>query len=271
MKKLICLLICLMMIISCVPALAASLAPEKVIGTWVMNKLELDGTAYENEALKELGIDLGIKFHADGTGDISVKSTSENSTKALSWRINGNECIVEIESEETALSMNGKALVIGDDQNKIWLSKTSDTTDKIVTKAITSQGTYKLNNSKKTAALAAPANRKASSLKIPDTITANGKSYKVTEIGAKACGGMTKLTTLTVGKNVKKIGKSAFTGSKKLKKITFSGTALTKVGSGAFSDAKKTVTVICPKAKLAKYKKLLLKSGLSNKAKFKGK
>ena len=271
MKKLICLLICLMMIISCVPALAASLAPEKVIGTWVMNKFEMDGTAYENEELKELGIDLGFKFHADGTGEASLKSSSETITKEMTWRINGNELIIDIESEETILSMNGNALVIGEDQSRIWFGKTSDTTDKTVTKAITSKGTYKLNNSKKTATLTAPANRKASSLKIPDTITANGKSYKVTEIGAKACGGMTKLTTLTVGKNVKKIGKSAFTGSKKLKKITFSGTALTKIGSDAFTDAKKTVTVICPKAKMEKYKKLLLKSGLSNKAKFKGK
>ena len=115
------------------------------------------------------------------------------------------------------------------------------------------------------------ANKKAASQSIPATIKANGKTYKVTEISAKACSGMSKLTTLTIGKNVKTIGKSAFSGCKKIKKITVSGSSLTKVGAKAFSGVPKTATVICPKKKISKYRTLLRDAGLPKAVRFQSK
>lgn len=80
---------------------------------------------------------------------------------------------------------------------------------------------------------------------------------------------MGKLTTLTIGKNVKVIGKEAFFQCKKLKKIRISGTALKKAGKNAFGKGSSKVTVTCPKKKIKAYAKLLTKAGLSKKAKFK--
>ena len=47
--------------------------------------------------------------------------------------------------------------------------------------------------------------------------------------------------------------------------------ALSKAGANAFTGAKAKATVTCPKAKLAKYQKLLKKAGLSQTARFKAK
>ena len=155
---------------------------------------------------------------------------------------------------------------------KLYYEKVSDTTKKTVTKAILSSGVYQLNNSSKTAAFVSPSPyTKSTALKIPDTIKVNGKSYKVTEIKAKACAGNRLLTTVTLGKNIKTIGAGAFNGCANLKKITFKGTALTKAGSNAFKGTKPSITVTCPKAKLTKYQNLLKKAGIPQAAKFKAK
>ena len=99
----------------------------------------------------------------------------------------------------------------------------------------------------------------------------NGKTYKVTEIKAKACAANLLLTAVTIGKNIKTIGANAFNGCRNLKKVTFRGTALTKVGSNAFKGIQSAVTVTCPKAKLSKYQKLLKKAGIPQAARFKAK
>ena len=54
--------------------------------------------------------------------------------------------------------------------------------------------------------------KNAKSVKVPDTITISGKKYKVTSIKANAFKGNKKLTSVTIGQNVKSIGKNAFNG-----------------------------------------------------------
>ena len=134
---------------------------------------------------------------------------------------------------------------------------------------IAAGGKYTLSSNGKSAVFTGPTNRKAKTLVIKDTVTINGEKYKVTEVAAGACRGMGKLTTLTIGKNVKVIGKEAFFQCKKLKKIRISGTALKKAGKNAFGKGSSKVTVTCPKKKIKAYTKLLTKAGLSKKAKFK--
>ncbi len=96
-----------------------------------------------------------------------------------------------------------------------------------------SGGVYKLNDAKGTAVFTGPAKKTAAKLTVKDTVSANGKTYKVTEIKARACRGMKKLTTVTIGKNVTKIGKSAFEKCAKLKKITIKNAKMKKAGFGA--------------------------------------
>ncbi len=277
MKKLISLLLCLILLVSAVPALAASMTPEDVIGTWELYYINNNGQVMTAKDLKALKVSQTIQFHADGTGKMVMKDRFGSNIRDMVWKIQGN--IVRFDFENGGcleLNKMGKDLgchfdFISGNTHTSKFRKTKDTTGKKVKTAILSTGTYSLNNGRKTAALTAPAKTGASALKIPDTIYVNGKNYKVTEISAGACSGMSKLTTLTLGKNIKTIGAGAFAGCTRLKKITFTGTALSKAGANAFTDAKAKATVTCPKAKLAKYQKLLKKAGLSETARFKAK
>ena len=54
---------------------------------------------------------------------------------------------------------------------------------------------------------------------LPDEITYEGKEYKVTGIGQKACINNGSLLSLTVGKYVEFIDSAAYTGSSKLAKV----------------------------------------------------
>ena len=133
----------------------------------------------------------------------------------------------------------------------------------------TSAGTFTVKNG--SATLKTPKSKTLTKLTIPATIKANGKAVPVTAIAKNAFKGMDKLTTVTIGKNVKTIGAKAFYGCKKLKKITIKSSKLTKktVGSKAFTGIYKKAVVKCPKAKKAAYKKILLKKGMKKTVKFK--
>ena len=107
----------------------------------------------------------------------------------------------------------------------------------------------------------------ASSIVIPAAVKVSGKSLKVTAVAANAFKGCGRLTTVTVGKNVKTIGKYAFNGCKRLKKVILKTSLLKSVGAGAFKDIKANATVKVPAKKLSAYKKLLKKSGIGKKVK----
>ena len=94
---------------------------------------------------------------------------------------------------------------------------------------------------------------------------------KVETIGAQAFANCKKLNTVTIGKSVKKIGKKAFYGDKKISKFTINTSKLTASSGGknAFSKTSSKMTVKVPKKKVSAYKKLLVKKGLSKKAKVK--
>ncbi|MDE6626907.1 MAG: leucine-rich repeat domain-containing protein [Lachnospiraceae bacterium] len=95
---------------------------------------------------------------------------------------------------------------------------------------------------------------------IPDTVVYNGVTYKVTSIEANAFKNNKKLESVTIGKNIKKIGKNAFSGCKNLKKITIKSTVLKTVGKNAIKNIHKKAVIKCPKKQLKKYKKLFKKS-----------
>jgi hypothetical protein len=162
----------------------------------------------------------------------------------------------------------------------------------------TSGGTYKVTlvgrSGYAEVAYTGPANKKQSTVVIPDVIVNNGVRYKVTSItanafknnkylkkvtigsnivsiGNKAFYKCQKLTAISIPASVVQIGKQTFFGCKKLKKITIQTKQLTKssVGSNAFKGIYATATIKVPKALLKTYKKLLVSKGVGSKAKFK--
>ena len=79
------------------------------------------------------------------------------------------------------------------------------------------------------------------------------------------------LAKITIPAKVKKIGKQAFFGCKKLKSITLKTQKLTNknVGSKAFKGIHAKATIKVPKSKHTIYKKILKEKGVSSKAKIK--
>lgn len=108
-----------------------------------------------------------------------------------------------------------------------------------------------------------------------ETVTYDGITYKVASIALGAFKNNKKLTKVTIGSNVKTIGKQAFYGCKNLKSVTIKSTKLTtkSVGAKAFTKAgsknNKKLVVRVPKNKKKSYVKLLKKKGLSSNAKIK--
>ena len=125
---------------------------------------------------------------------------------------------------------------------------------------------------KKGVAYKAHANKKAKTVTIPATVKINGVTYKVTKIADNAFKNNKTVTKVTVGSNIKIIGKQAFSGCKKLKTIKITSTKLTSktVSKNAFKGLTKVTTIKVPKKKLSAYKKLFKQKGLSSKVKVKG-
>ena len=131
------------------------------------------------------------------------------------------------------------------------------------TKATVNGLKFRLDKDKKTASFTGPEDKQAESLAIPATIKAYGTTYKVTEIAANACRDLKKLAKVTIGKNVKDIGKNAFSGCENLKDIIIKTTKMEKSGFGSncFKKIKAKATFKVPKKMLKKYKDWIIKKG----------
>ena len=135
-------------------------------------------------------------------------------------------------------------------------------------KVVVSGGVYRLSDS--SATLTGTASRSIRSLTIPSTVQANGREYPVTTIDKRACRGLTSLEKVTIGSRVKKIGKEAFAGCTRMKKIHVKTSQLTdeKMGEDVFDGIPKDAVVTCPEAQEKAYKSLFRSRGLSKKVKF---
>ena len=116
-----------------------------------------------------------------------------------------------------------------------------------------------------------PIDKKLKKATIPSQIKIGNVTYKVTAIGGNAFKKCKNLTSITIEKNVSKIGSKAFYNCKKLKNIKIKSKKLTlkKVGKSAFKSINKKAKITVPKTKKKSYKKILVKRGLSKKAKIK--
>ena len=106
--------------------------------------------------------------------------------------------------------------------------------------------------------------KKKNRIVIPDTVTWNGVKYQVVSIAANAFKNNTKVTKISIGQNVKKIGTKAFYGCKKVRQLSIRSKQFTdkKIGKNAFAKMGKGMTVRIPKEKYHFYKKLLKKKGI---------
>ncbi|MCM1258516.1 MAG: leucine-rich repeat protein [Roseburia sp.] len=123
-------------------------------------------------------------------------------------------------------------------------------TPKAVGKKITTkEGSFKVTKSKAGASeveFTAPASKTAKTVSIPATITSDGVKYKVTKIADKAFQKNKKLTKITLGSNIKTIGKNAFDGCTKLKTVKLD-TNLVTIGNYAFRGCTAITSITIPK------------------------
>lgn len=96
---------------------------------------------------------------------------------------------------------------------------------------------------------------------IEDTVKIGAKKYKVTSIASKALYYNKKVTSVTIGANIKTIGSSAFNGCKNLSTIKIESKVLKKVESKAFKGISSKAKIKVPAKMLTAYQKILKNKG----------
>ncbi|WP_287073803.1 leucine-rich repeat domain-containing protein [Blautia sp.] len=154
---------------------------------------------------------------------------------------------------------------------------------------------YTVNTTGTSVALKGPRSRNTVTAKIPATVKANGKTYKVTAIAANAFKNCKNLKQVTISGNITSIGAGAFQGCTSLRTVKI-GSRVSAIGTKAFCDCKaltsvtiqtgrltskssgkyiftragqnnyKKLTVKVPASRLSSYKKLFQSQGLSTQA-----
>lgn len=101
-------------------------------------------------------------------------------------------------------------------------------------------------------------NPKAKTVTIPNTITVDGISYKVAEVGANAFKNNKKVKKVTIGANVVKIANKAFNKCPSLRNVIIKTTLLTKktASKKCFSKVHKKMVVKVPKKVKKSYVKI---------------
>ena len=127
---------------------------------------------------------------------------------------------------------------------------------------------YALDWEKKTATVIAPFTD-IQTLTIPAILKYEGEKFAIISIDPDACKNHETLESITIGENVRTIGKNAFRNCARLKTIVLNTKVLTasSVGDGAFRNVYKKVKITCPSSVLKKYRKWLPQKGLPEKAK----
>ncbi len=95
-------------------------------------------------------------------------------------------------------------------------------------------------------------NGKKTVIVIPAAVKKDGVTFQVTGIKKNAFRKNRKLKTVTIGKNIKKIGAGAFGQCSNIKQIHFKGTKAPAVGKNAFSKVKANCKITVPKKMSAK-------------------
>ena len=112
-----------------------------------------------------------------------------------------------------------------------------------------------------TASVTGYKNKKLKKITVPATVTYKKVKFRVTAVANNAFKNQKKAKSVVIGKNVTAIGKAAFYGDAKVKKITVKSASLKKVGAKAFKGIHKKAVIKVPAKKLSAYKKMMKKKG----------
>ena len=131
---------------------------------------------------------------------------------------------------------------------------------KVTTESMKSAKTKKISTGKVTVIGLSKKGKKAKKLTIPASLTQKKGKFKVTAMKAGALKAA-KASTVTIGKNVKKLPKNVFQKCTNLKKLTLKA-KLTSVNKKAFNGCTKTIKVAgtSKKTNLKKIKKVYTKA-----------
>ena len=102
-------------------------------------------------------------------------------------------------------------------------------------------------------------------VKIGTKVTINGISYSVTSVCERAFRSNKRVTKVSLGSRVDKIGKEAFANCRNIKVLYIYSPRLkaSDIGENAFKGINKGVKISVPKAKMKEYKELFREKGLS--------
>lgn len=129
---------------------------------------------------------------------------------------------------------------------------------------------YRVTNAEKKQACAYGAeNKNLRTITVASKVTINGVSCQVTAVANNAFANLKKAAKAVIGSNVTTIGKKAFYGDKKLKKITVKSKKLKSIGKGALKGISAKAVVKVPKAKRKAYNKLFKGKGQKKSVKIK--
>lgn len=124
------------------------------------------------------------------------------------------------------------------------------------TKLVGTELVYKVTDVNRKTVSVKSAKAEKTKVVIPAVVRYKGIVYQVNAIEDYAFKNNKKVKKVIIGKNITVIGKQAFYGCKKLKKIDIRTKKLSKVGSKAFKKINKNPTVKVPKGKIKKYNRL---------------
>lgn len=171
--------------------------------------------------------------------------------------------VAELEAQIAALEKaraDAEAILKKIQEDMIKLQQNSDL--KVGDSIVVSNVRYRVTDVEKKLAEAYSVNAKClSSLRVESVVTIKNVRLKVTAIADQAFKGMSKLEQATIGKYVTTIGKKAFYGDKKLKKIVIQSKKLKKVGALACKGISKKAVIKAPKGKKSAYQKLFQGKG----------
>lgn len=218
------------------PETIVAAGSQKNAGTVTVNAIYIpkDTTNYENVVVK-----LNIKVGHVYTENITKEATAESDGIKL---ISCSECGYSYEESIPKLSQPTKPAPTPENPQPTKPAPTPENPKpaksvlKKGTKISVGKAEYVVTKSAKTGAEVAYTklkNKKATSVSIPATIKKNGITYKVTSVADSAFANNKKLTKVTIGGNVKTIGKKAFYKNTKLKTVTL-GKNITTIGDKAF-------------------------------------
>ena len=113
-----------------------------------------------------------------------------------------------------------------------------------------------LSTAKREVTVLKPVKKTEKAITIPGSVKLEGVSCTVTQIAKGAFQKNKKLTKVTIGKNVQVIGKNAFNGAKKLKKIIIKSKKLKKAYASSIKGISKKAVLDVPNRKVKAYRRL---------------